>query len=104
MSTTTILSAVKTLLGIAASDTTKDAVLGLLIGQAEIEAKTYCHLSDLPRDLKPVVCQMAIVKYGRMGTEGLNSESYSGVSFNYSDEYPAPIMRQLKAHRKAVII
>lgn len=38
---------------------------------------------------------MVVFRYNRLGTEGLNSESYSGASYNYSDGYPDDIMKAL---------
>jgi hypothetical protein len=47
---------------------------------------------------------MVIQDYNRMGAEGLNSESYSGVSFNYQATYSEDIMKQLRRYRKIGVI
>ena len=47
---------------------------------------------------------MVAYNYNRLGTEGLDSEGYSGVSFNYSADYPEPIIRALKAKRKLITL
>ena len=40
---------------------------------------------------------MVVFLYNRLGTEGLNSESYSGVSYNYSSDYPEYILSALES-------
>jgi hypothetical protein len=47
-----------------------------------------------------VILKMAVFDYNRLGTEGLESEGYSGVSFNYADDYPEYILRSLRSKRR----
>lgn len=93
----TILSTVKALLNI--TDTSKDALLNVLIDQAEAEADSITHGAD-PEELYGCIAQMVVFRFNRIGAEGLNSEGYSGVSYSYSADYPEPLLRDLKAHRK----
>ena len=74
-----MLEKVKLLLGI--TDNSKDDLLTFLIEQA-----------------------IVVYNYNRLGTEGLDSEGYSGVSLNYSADYPEPIIRALKAKRKLITL
>lgn len=87
------------LLGI--DDASDDTKLSLLLEQAEDEAIAYTNNNDLADNL---IIQMAIYKYNRLGTEGLNSEGYSGVSFNYMSDYPDYIVKQLKRFKKLGVI
>lgn len=89
------------LLGI--TDTSKDDLLTVLIESAIEEAINYTH-NDNTAGMDSCICSMVVYNYSRIGTEGLNSESYSGVNFNYSQSYPENIMRQLQAHRKLQVI
>lgn len=93
------LSSIKLLLNIGSSDTSKDDLLALLIDNATQYAQSYMHREDTDCVGKSIV-DMVIYDYNRIGTEGLNSESFGGVSFNYSSSYPENIMSQLRAHRK----
>lgn len=94
-----MLQKVKLLLGIA--DTSKDDLLNLLIDQATNQVINYTHNPPCVLLLEDTIVDMVIYNYNRMGTEGLNSEGYSGVSFSYSTDYPESILRSLRAHRKA---
>ena len=96
-----MLEQVKTLLGI--TDDSKDNILSLLIEQATEEALTYTHQTSIDNLLTAIV-RMVVYNYNRIGTEGVDTEGYSGVSFAYSSDYPDNIMRLLSAQRKAVMI
>lgn len=96
-----MLENIKLLLGI--SSTEKDALLLLLIQQAEDEAKDFTHREDVC-ELQSTIEKMVVYNYNRLGTEGLNSESYSGVSYNYTTDYPEPILKMLKRYRKIVTL
>ena len=96
-----MLEKVKLLLGIA--DNTKDDLLTLLIEQAVKEAIVYTH-NECVDELNTAMIQMVVYKYNRIGTEGVDSEGYSGVSFQYTSDYPENIMRGLRAKRKVVLV
>ena len=96
-----MLEKVKLLLGIA--DNTKDDLLTLLIEQAVEEAIVYTH-NECVDELNTSIIQMVVYKYNRIGTEGVESEGYSGVSFQYTSDYPENIMRGLRAKRKVVLV
>lgn len=97
----TTLEMVKTMLGITSTE--KDGLLSLLIDQATEEAITYTH-NESVETLSAVIVKMVVYNYNRLGTEGVDSEGYSGVSFNYSADYPEAIMRSLRAKRKVQVI
>ena len=96
-----MLENIKLLLGI--SSTEKDALLLLLIQQAEDEAKDFTHREDVC-ELQSTIEKMVVYNYNRLDTEGLNSVSYSGVYYNYTTYYPEPILKMLKRYRKIVTL
>ena len=96
------LAKVKLLLNI--TDESKDALLNQLIDNAEEYVANYCNNANAANSLQSAIIQMVIQDYNRMGAEGLNSESYSGVSFNYQTEYSEDIMKQLRRYRKIGVI
>jgi hypothetical protein len=51
-------------------------------------------------ELEMVVVRVAAMKCGRLYTDGLDSQSYSGVSEHYIDGYPADIRAILVRKRK----
>lgn len=96
-----MLDKIKLLLGI--TDDSKDDLLTILIEQAIDEALAYTH-RDSADELDTSIIQMVVYKYNRIGTEGVDNENYSGVSFSYSADYPDSIMRGLRAKRKVVVL
>lgn len=92
-----MLETIKTLLGI--TDSSKDELLTLLLYSAIDEAKEYTHRNNVD-DLDTTIIKMVVFQYNRIGTEGVDSENYSGTSFQYSADYPENIMRCLRAKRK----
>jgi len=93
-----MLNEVKTLLGDAAANFT-DAQINLCIRMAIAEVEAYCN-RELDYELEMVVERIAAMKLARMGTDGLESQSYSGVSETYVDGYPDDIRRVLVRKRK----
>lgn len=96
-----MLESIKLLLGL--SDDSKDDLITLLIQQAIEEAQNYTHNDDI-HELEATIQKMVVFNFNRIKTEGIDSESYSGVSFNYSADYPESIMRSLRSHRKIVVM
>lgn len=96
-----MLEKIKLLLGITADE--KDDLLTLLIEQATEEAITYTR-NDCVDELNTAIIRMVVYNFNRLGTEGVDTENYSGVSFGYSTDYPDNIIRILKSKRKLVIL
>lgn len=97
-----MIEEVKLLLGDAASNFT-EAQIGLCLKQALAEIEGYCNRS-IDYELEIIAEKIAIIKLNRMNTEGLASQSYSGVSESYIDGYPADIMTVLNRKRKIKVI
>lgn len=96
-----MLEKIKLLLGL--SDSSKDDLLTVLLEQAIDEAVNYTH-NDCIDVLETSIVKMVVYNYNRLGTEGVDSEGYSGVSFAYSTDYPENIMRALRANRKVRLV
>ena len=88
----------KTLLGL--NDNSKDEIIQQLIIIATDEAKEMTGCKN-ENTLAAVIKEMTIFKYNRLGTEGLDSESYSGVSYHYASDYPESIKTALDSIRKS---
>ena len=96
-----MLENIKKLLGI--TDNSKDEILMLLIERCINEAKNYTHNNSIV-NYETVISDMVIYSYNNLGSENLSKESYSGVTFDYRDDYPESILRQLRSHRKVMTI
>ena len=96
-----MLDEIKLLLGAAAANFT-DAQISLAYKIALAEVESYCG-REVGADvvLKLMVEQIAVIKLNRSNTEGLSSQSFSGVSESYIDGYPAEIKAVLNRKRKA---
>lgn len=95
-----ILDRVKLRMGI--SDDSKDALLSEIIDDVKEYVVEYCNRSgidDIPETLNSAIVKMVIIDYNQLGTEGLTSEGYTGVSYSYEPNYPDDIRRQLNHER-----
>ena len=93
-----MIEEVKLLLGDAASNYS-DALIGLALKMAIAEVEDYTH-RELDYSLQLIAERIAVIKLNRIGTEGLNSMSVSGMSENYINGYPADILATLNSKRK----
>lgn len=93
-----MIEEIKILLGDAASNFT-DAQISLALKMAISEVEEYCG-RELDSALELIAERIAVIKLNRSNTEGLVSQSYSGVSESYLDNYPADIQAVLNRKRK----
>lgn len=97
-----MIQEIRVLLGDAA-DNFSDALIGLVTKQSMAEVESYCNRT-LDYELEMMAIRIAIIKLNRINTEGLASQSYSGVSESYVDGYPADIMAVLNRKRKIKVL
>lgn len=97
-----MLEEIKILLGDAANNFS-EAQIGLALKMAMAEVQGYCN-REIDAELEVCVERIAIIKLNRMNTEGLASQSYSGVSESYINGYPADIQAVLNRKRRIKVI
>jgi hypothetical protein len=97
-----MIEEIKILLGDAASNFT-DAQIGLCAKQALVEVEAYCR-RPVDAELEMVAEKITIIKLNRLNSEGLASQSYSGVSENYIDGYPADVLAVLNRKRRVKLL
>lgn len=93
-----MIQEIRLLLGDAAANYSDDQI-GLVAKMAIAEVEDYTH-RELDYSLQLIAERIAIIKLNRIGTEGLNSMSVSGISENYINGYPDDIIATLNAKRK----
>lgn len=93
---------IKTMLGAAAANYT-DGQIQLMYDLAASEVEEYCNRT-IDRTMEMIAEKIAVIKLLRMGSEGLSSQSFSGVSESYVDGYPADIIMQLNRKRKIKVV
>lgn len=97
-----MLEEIKILLGDSANNYT-DAQISLCLKMALAEVESYCNRA-VDSELEIIAQKITIIKLNRLNTEGLVSQSFSGVSENYIDGYPADILAALNRKRKIKVV
>ena len=97
-----MIEEIKLLLGDAAVNYS-DAQIGLAYKMALAEVEDYCN-REIDATLELIAEKIAVIKLNRINTEGLASQSYSGVNESYLDGYPADIQAVLNRKRKIKIV
>lgn len=97
-----MIEEIKLLLGDAASNYS-DALISLCAKQALAEVEAYCR-RYADAELEMVALKIAVIKLNRINTEGLTSQSFSGVSESYIDGYPQEILAILNRKRKIKVV
>ena len=77
-----------------------DELINLFIEDTTKEVKIYCNREDIDVELESVIRRIVIIKLNRINSEGLSSQSYSGVSESFIDGYPQDIISVLNRKRK----
>lgn len=79
----------------------KDELLLSLIRGAIYSLLNYAGLEKLPKDLCFTAADVAMAAYNRVGSEGLQSESFAyGGSQTYSQDLPEDIKAVLRRYRR----
>lgn len=97
-----MIEEIKILLGDAAANFT-EAQIGLCAKQALAEVEAYCR-REPDYELEMVAQKIAIIKLNRLNSEGLASQSYSGVNESYIDGYPQDVLAILNRKRKIKLL
>lgn len=97
-----MIEEIKLLLGDAAPNYS-DALISLCYRMALAEIEDYCQ-READTTLELMAERIAVIKLNRLNTDGLQSQSFSGVSENYIDDYPADIVRVLNRKRKIKVV
>lgn len=94
---------VKTILGISPADTSKDGLLNLLISKASQQVKNYCNITELTPEIEGIVEDLAVMRYNRRGSEGVQSETIGDRSKTYyasGEDIPESTKAQLNSFRR----
>lgn len=82
------------------NNTYTDDLINLFIDDTTKEVKIYCNREDIDIELESIIRKIVIIKLNRINSEGLSSQSYSGVSESFIDGYPQDIISVLNRKRK----
>lgn len=85
-----MLNGMKLLLGIAADDTSEDAKLTLLIDDSAERLKLLLGGIEPPKSMNHIIREVAIIRFNRIGSEGMASHTVEGESLSFaSDDFAA---------------
>ena len=76
------------------------SILNLLITQCKMIATDYCNLDEYNEKLDEVVKLMVCERFNKLSADGISSQSYSGISESYTDDFSPMIYKSLRKHRK----
>lgn len=82
------------------NNTYTDDLINLFIDDTTKEVKIYCNREDIDVELESIIRKIVIIKLNRINSEGLSSQSFSGVSESFIDGYPQDIIAVLNRKRK----
>lgn len=93
------IDTLKTLLQI--SDTSQDTLLDTLLDQCEEEflLRTHQVVAD-----GPVVIEMAVERFNRLGNEGISQMNYSGISESYFSDYSDKVQKLIRSKTRMVTL
>ena len=77
-----------------------DSDLIELLNEAQMDILLDTNQPTLPIELQSTLIQWAVIKYNRLGTEGQKSESFSGTSTSFDNDFPDYIKRTLNRFRR----
>lgn len=80
-----MLSGLKLMLGFEAEDTSIDAKLLLIIESTTARLKTLLGGIDPPESLSYIIRDVSVVRFNRIGSEGMTSHTVEGESQQFSD-------------------
>lgn len=97
-----MINEIKIMLADSASNYS-DELIGLTAKQAISFVEMYTN-RQLDYELEIIACRIAVLNLNRIGTEGLASQSYSGITEAYLNDLPADIKSALNRKRKIKVV
>ena len=80
-----MLNDLKLLLGLDASDTDIDDKLKLILEMVTARLTLLLGGIEPPESMDHIILEVAVIRYNRIGSEGLSSHSVEGESLSFSD-------------------
>ena len=92
-----MLEELKLLLGIEKFDTSQDEKLNLIIDSVSTRLRVLLEGADVPESLKYVVTEVSVIRFNKIGSEGLSSHSVEGETMSFADNDFAGYMDEIEA-------
>lgn len=91
-----MLKDLKILLGIAEGDTSQDLKLNLILSGTRSRLKALLGGQDPPEELEYIITDVAVIRFNRVGSEGMTSHSVEGESLSFADNDFAAYMDDIQ--------
>jgi hypothetical protein len=93
-----MLNDLKTMLGIDKADTDQDAKLKLIISTTTARLKMLLGGIEPPESMDHIVMEVAIIRFNRIGSEGMASHSVEGESLAFADNDFKGFMGEIQSY------
>lgn len=80
-----MLHDLKLMLGISAADTSQDGKLELIIATTSARLKILLGGVDPPESMSHIILEVSIMRFNRIGSEGLSGHSVEGESLQFAE-------------------
>ena len=92
-----MLNDLKLMLGIDAADISLDSKLKLIVSTVRARLQMLLGGIEPPESMDHIVMEVAIVRFNRIGSEGVSSHSVEGESLQYGENDFAAYMDEIEA-------
>ena len=93
-----MLDYLKALLGLPEEDRSQDKKLQLILDAAKSRLKLLLGGIEPPEELNYIILDVAIIRFNRIGSEGLSSHTVEGESLSWSDNDFAGYMDDIRSY------
>lgn len=93
-----MLEDIKELLGIEEDDTTINTKLNIILEATKNRLKVLLGGLEVPDELDYIVTDVSIMRFNRIGSEGLSSHSVEGESLSFANNDFEPYMEDIQSY------
>lgn len=92
-----MLNDLKLMLGIDASESSRDEVLRLIISTATARLKLLLGGIEPPESMGHIIREVSIIRYNKIGSEGMGSHTVEGESLSFNEDDFASFHDEIQA-------
>ena len=93
-----MLEDIKELLGIGEDDTSMDSRISIIISATKSRLKVLLGGLEVPDTLNYIVTDVSIMRFNRIGSEGLSSHTVEGESLSFSNNDFEPYIDDIQSY------
>ncbi len=93
-----MLSDLKMMLGIDASDTSLDDKLNWILTATRSRLRLLLGDVEPPESMNYIITEVSVIRFNRIGSEGMKSQSVEGETLNFDDNDFSGYMNEIQAY------